>query len=159
MLTAWDGESLLSSQCAPGFSHPDVSLGSVSHLLPLDLSTTSLNFSYRPVEVFLLVEGYDSSGTTGGGETRSRGKQNPSLWTACHNMFHEQAGWLQQGLCGTYGATSHSEINTLRARKAANWRNGSNSHVYLPTLHSLSCLLCFHTSTHTAVVTYFGTLV
>lgn len=125
------GEGLLLSQCdfcllsplwLPGTGESSVPRG------PPCLPAPSLpGCGYRPIEGSLLVEGYESSATAGG-ETRSWGKQIQSLRTTCHNMFHEQAGWLNHWVCGTYGATGHSEINTLwimqTAWQAPRWRTG-----------------------------------
>lgn len=69
----------------PGLQHPP-------SCLPASLWPLS-------IDGFLLVKGDESSGTIGG-ETCSWGKQNRSLRTTCHNMFREQAGWLNNWVCG-----------------------------------------------------------
>lgn len=88
-----------------------------------------------PIDGSLLVKMYESSATAGG-ETRSWGKQIQSRPTTCHNTFHEQAGWLNHWVCGTYGATGHSEINTLwiipTGWQAARWRTGGAGQLYTP---------------------------
>lgn len=69
------------------------------------------------------------------------GKHIESLWMTCHIMFHEQAGWLNHWVCGTYGATGHSEINTLwiipTAWQEARWCTGGVDQLYALTLLSL----------------------
>lgn len=106
----------------------------VSHLFPAGPPPPPI-CGHWPIDGSLLVKMYESSATAGG-ETRSWGKQIQSRPTTCHNMFHEQAGWLNHWVCGTYGATGHSEINTLwiipTGWQAARWRTGGAGQLYTP---------------------------
>lgn len=129
------GERLLSSQCAFSLLLPLVASRYLWVICSLRAPPPPPICGHWPIDGSLLVKMYESSATAGG-ETRSWGKQIQSRPTTCHNTFHEQAGWLNHWVCGTYGATGHSEINTLwiipTGWQAARWRTGGAGQLYTP---------------------------